>query len=129
MFFDEYQYKSAKSKWDYTCEETLELMLTELGLRPAHKGFKYLYHAILAVYQDSRLEKNMVTVLYESIAAKYETTAACVERAMRHTLLVAAETKADFRPCLKLFGTRTPPPPKKFIITFAGELRKRYPLE
>lgn len=71
----------------------LEMMVTEIihqiGI-PAHiKGYHYLRVAIILSVKDGEIMGLITKLLYPTIAKKYNTTSACVERAIRHAIGVA----------------------------------------
>ncbi len=66
-------------------------ILHQLGI-PAHlKGYHYLRSSLLAVCQDTFRLTSMRQNLYPMIASSYHTTAACVERGIRHAVQTAWE--------------------------------------
>lgn len=70
-------------------EDVVTDMLHEIGV-PAHiKGYRFLRDAILMVIEDPELINAVTKELYPNIAAKNDTTASRVERAIRHAIEVA----------------------------------------
>src|SRR5690606_39192004 len=64
-------------------------LLHEIGI-PAHiKGYQYLREAIFMVIQEIELLGAVTKELYPSVAARFDTTASRVERAIRHAIEVA----------------------------------------
>lgn len=74
-------------------EPSLEIVITniihEIGV-PAHiKGYQYLRDSISLAVQDMDILNSITKQLYPTIAAKHNTTASRVERAIRHAIEVA----------------------------------------
>lgn len=61
--------------------------LDNIGLKKSNSGYDYFRTAILECLINPGY-KNCITQLYEVIAAKYDTTARCVERAIRHNFQI-----------------------------------------
>lgn len=71
---------------------------------PAHiKGYHYLREGIRMVYRDPRLINRITKELYPGIAAKFNTSASKVERAIRHAIEVAW-TRGKIENLNSLFG-------------------------
>lgn len=89
-------------------EEQKEVVVTkyliDLGV-PAHiKGYNYLRTAILAVMEDYRMLQNITKGLYPTVAKKYKTTGARVERAIRHAIEVSFDRTGNRDLIYKIFG-------------------------
>lgn len=62
---------------------------TQLGIRSNIKGYNYIKTAITLAYNDSTILESVTKRLYPDIAKIYNTTASCVERAIRHAIETA----------------------------------------
>lgn len=72
--------------------EDLERLVTgilmEIGV-PAHlSGYKFIRKALVAVIDRPELFSSLTRVLYPEIANQFDTTASCVERAIRHAISI-----------------------------------------
>lgn len=85
----------ASSSEELTDEERVRQSISSLFLRigiPAHLlGFRFAQEAIAMLVNDPMLMKNRTKVLYPMIAAKHQTSAFCVERAIRHAISLTWE--------------------------------------
>jgi two-component system response regulator (stage 0 sporulation protein A) len=61
-------------------------VLRKIGIQPNLKGYTYLKYAIAAGIGDKGLFESMTKEFYPAIANQYNTTASCVERAIRHSI-------------------------------------------
>ena len=61
-------------------------LLHALGMPSNIKGFQYITCAILMVYEDPNLIGQITKKLYPYISLKYNTSAAGVERNIRHSI-------------------------------------------
>ena len=76
-------------KSEATLEADVTNIIHEIGV-PAHiKGYQYLRDAIVMSVLDMEMLNSITTVLYPTIAKKYDTTTSRVERAIRHAIEVA----------------------------------------
>ena len=67
-------------------EARAEMLLLSLSVPPHLKGFRYLVHAILLSIEDESRLGNIMTGLYDRIAADYSVTGFSVERNARTAL-------------------------------------------
>lgn len=76
-------------------EKDMELSVTEilmkLGIPPHIKGYRYLRSAVIMAVNDMTLLDSVTKELYPSVAKAFNTTASCVERAIRHAICSAWE--------------------------------------
>ena len=78
--------KSARMK---AVEERITNIFITVGI-PAHiKGYQFLREAIKMAIEQPEIINSITKKLYPSIAAKFETSASKVERAIRHAIEVA----------------------------------------
>ena len=102
-------------------------LLHRLGV-PAHlKGFYYLREAILMCEAENGLMEGITKWIYPEIARRHKTTAARVERAMRHAITVAWE-RGDIDIIEQWFGycidnRRGKPTNSEFVTLVADRLR------
>lgn len=102
-------------------------ILHEMGI-PAHiKGYQYLREAIMMIIKDVDLLGAVTKELYPSIAARFDTTASRVERAIRHAIEVAW-SRGDVESVNRLFGhtisaERGKPTNSEFIAMVADRVR------
>lgn len=80
---------------ELTNEERVRQSISSLFLRigiPAHLlGFRFAQEAVVMLVDDPMLMKNRTKVLYPAIAQKHQTSAFCVERAIRHVITLTWE--------------------------------------
>lgn len=60
--------------------------LRRIGFRATHLGFVYYTRAVMLVMEDESYLRCLTTRLYPKIAETFQTTACCVEHAMRTDL-------------------------------------------
>ena len=77
--------------------------LLEMGVPARLTGYNYLKEAINMAVVDQSIMRGMTKRLYPTIAEKFETTPARVERAMRHSI-ETAWTRGDLETLHKRFG-------------------------
>lgn len=70
-------------------EKIVSSILSNTGILPNLKGYRYLKEAILAGYSDKTVLETVTKNLYPAIAAKNQATTDRVERAMRHAINTA----------------------------------------
>ena len=101
-------------------------ILKELGTPADLLGYFYLKYAIWLMSQDMSLMNDVTTILYPTIANKFNTTLWRVERAIRHAIEVAW-ARGNIELHHKLFGytidqAKGRPTNSEFIVTVADWL-------
>ena len=72
-----------------TLEERISALLLQLRV-PVHlSGYRFIRQAILLALAEPTLLDCVTYALYPAVAARYGTSASCVERAIRHAITVA----------------------------------------
>ena len=72
-----------------TLEERVSALLLQLRV-PVHlSGYRFIRQAILLALAEPTLLDCVTYALYPAVAARYGTSASCVERAIRHAITVA----------------------------------------
>lgn len=84
-------------------ETLIREMLLELGAPDHLLGHDYVVEAVLLVVEDRTYINNITFGLYPQLAAKFDTTAARVERAIRH-LIEVTWIRGDIDILSKYFG-------------------------
>ena len=84
-------------------EKIIRQILLELGAPDHLVGHPYIIQAILLVVEDGMYIHNITFGLYPQVAAKFETTAARVERAIRN-LIEVTWTRGDWEVLRRYFG-------------------------
>ena len=106
-------------------DNRIRFILSRLGLRANHKGFKMLVSAIHKMALDPDKYIGCITKsLYIDIADEFKTTWCCVERCMRFS--IASSKYADSMDCLKYLGNLDQPcnyTNSEFISTVAQLIR------
>lgn len=69
-----------------TVDELITIRLKDIGVPPHLKGYVYLKAAVSLVQQEQALLGKVTKELYPKIALKFDTTAARVERSIRHAI-------------------------------------------
>lgn len=110
-------------------ESVVQELLLELGAPDHLIGHPYMIEAILMVLADRKCIDNITFMMYPTLAAKFDTTAARVERAMRH-LIDVAWTRGDVDVLSRYFGNIVSPDKGKptngeFIARCANIVRMR----
>lgn len=110
-----------------TLESQITNVIQEIGI-PAHiKGYAYLREAITMVIENMDYLSAITKELYPDVAAKFDTTASRVERAIRHAIEVAWN-RGNFEAIDRNFGkpingNREKPTNGEFIAVIADKLR------
>ena len=118
---------TANKKFEVDLEAEIMLILREVGV-PAHiKGYLYLKESIGMIYHKTELLWKVTSGLYPDVAKKYKTTAARVERAIRHAIEVAW-SRGNGEAISKIFGntinvSKSKPTNSEFIAMIADRLR------
>ena len=89
-------------------EYLIRELLLELGAPDHLVGHPYTVQAILLVVQDRTYIDSITFGLYPQLAAKFDTTAARVERAIRH-LVEVTWTRGDWDVLGRYFGNTVSP--------------------
>ena len=105
-------------------------LLHDMGT-PAHiKGHYYLRSAIMEVYFNPQLLKNMMNGLYTTIANTYDTTPSCVERSIRNAVEATLD-RGDVEFLYSIFRNtisknKGKPTNREFIMMVVDVLRVRH---
>lgn len=67
-------------------EDEVCSMLIRCGISQNLKGFLYLKEAVMLSIHNPNITFQLTKILYPKVADKYETTAGCVERSIRHAI-------------------------------------------
>lgn len=70
----------------HATEYRLTTLLENIGVPKHIKGFRYIFDAVMMVYQNQECINKMTSVIYPNIAEQYKTNAGNVERAMRNAV-------------------------------------------
>ena len=89
-------------------EHLIRQLLLELGAPDHLVGHPYTVKAVLLCLEDRRYIDNITFILYPTVAAAFDTTAARVERAIRH-LVEVTWTRGDLDVLAKYFGNTVHP--------------------
>lgn len=89
-------------------EDLVRQLLLELGSPDHLLGHPYVVEAVLLVLHDQMYINNITFGLYPQLAAKFDTTAARVERAIRH-LVEVTWTRSDWAVLERYFGNTISP--------------------
>ena len=89
-------------------EYLVRQLLLELGSPDHLLGHPYVVEAVLLVLSDQMYINNITFGLYPQLAAKFDTTAARVERAIRH-LVEVTWTRGDWDVLGRYFGNTVSP--------------------
>lgn len=109
-------------------EEQIRQILLELGAPDHLLGHPYVVEGILLVAQDRTYINNITFGLYPQLAARFDTTASRVERAIRH-LIEVTWTRGDMDIIAKYFGNtvsmdKGKPTNGEFIARLANVIRQ-----
>ncbi len=104
-------------------------ILLELGAPDHLVGHPYVVEAIMLVVEDRTYINNITFGLYPQLAARFDTTAARVERAMRH-LIEVTWLRGDIDILSKYFGNtisldKGKPTNGEFIARIANVVKQR----
>ena len=89
-------------------ETVLRQILLELGAPDHLLGHSYVVQAVLLVVHDRMYINNISFGLYPQLAARFDTTAARVERAIRH-LVEVTWSRGDLKVLEQYFGNTVSP--------------------
>jgi len=107
-------------------EYLIRQIMLDLGTPENLVGHPYMVEAILLVVEDRAYIDNVTFGLYPQVAAKFDTTAARVERAMRH-LIEVTWARSDMDTLSRHFGNtvhawKGKPTNSEFIARIANEV-------
>ena len=110
-------------------ETLIRQILLELGAPDHLLGHAYIIQAILLVVEDRTYINSITFGLYPQLAAQFGTTAARVERAMRH-LIEVTWTRGDMEVLTRYFGNtvsadKGKPTNGEFIARLANVVKQR----
>lgn len=110
-------------------EELTRQILLELGAPDHLVGHPYVVYGILLVVENRTYIRNITFGLYPQIAARFDTTATRVERAMRH-LIEVTWTRGDLDVLDRYFGNtvsmdKGKPTNGEFIARIANVVKQR----
>lgn len=110
-------------------EDILRQVLLELGAPDHLLGHPYVVQAVLLVLYDQMYINNITFGLYPQLAARFDTTAARVERAIRH-LIEVTWARGDLDVLARYFGNTVSPDKGKptngeFIARLANIVRQK----
>ena len=110
-------------------ETMLRQILLELGAPDHLLGHPYVIQAVLLVVHDQMYINNITFGLYPQLAARFDTTAARVERAIRH-LVEVTWSRGDMDVLMRYFGNtvsaeKGKPTNGEFIARLANVVKLR----
>lgn len=110
-------------------ESMIRDILLELGAPENLLGHPFMVDAILLVVEDRTYIDNIMFGLYPQVAAHFDTTAARVERALRH-LIEVIFSRGDWDILLRYFGNTIDPDKGKptnseFVARIANVVKQR----
>ena len=110
-------------------EDILRQILLELGAPDHLLGHSYVIQAVLLVLHDRMYINNITFALYPQLAARFDTTAARVERAIRHLVEVTWD-RGDLDVLMHYFGNTVSPQKGKptngeFIARLTNVVKQR----
>ena len=110
-------------------EACLRQILLELGAPDHLLGHPYVVQAVLLVLYDWMYIRNITFGLYPQLAARFDTTAGRVERAIRH-LIEVTWNRGDMDVLMRYFGNTVSPDKGKptngeFIARLANVVQAR----
>lgn len=110
-------------------ETILRQILLELGAPDHLLGHPYVIQGVLLVIHDQMYINNITFGLYPQLAARFDTTAARVERAIRH-LVEVTWSRGDMDVLMRYFGNTVSPDKGKptngeFIARLANVVKLR----
>ena len=110
-------------------EDILRQVLLELGAPDHLLGHPYVVQGVLLVLYDQMYINNITFGLYPQLAARFDTTAGRVERAIRH-LIEVTWTRGDVDVLMHYFGNTVSPEKGKptngeFIARLANVVKQR----
>ena len=110
-------------------ETILRQILLELGAPDHLLGHPYVIQGVLLVIHDQMYINNITFGLYPQLAARFDTTAARVERAIRH-LIEVTWSRGDMEVLMRYFGNTVSPDKGKptngeFIARLSNVVKQR----
>ena len=119
--------KQKPQRTEVNIEALVTSVIHEIGV-PAHiKGYQYLREAIKIAVNDMEVINAITKVLYSLVAKTFATTPSRVERAIRHTIVVAWD-RGDLEVLQSFFGytisnSKGKPTNSEFIALIADKLQ------
>lgn len=98
-------------------EKEIYQLFKKLNVNPSMLGYIYLKEAMLMAQEDPDCIYTITRKLYPSIAAKYNTTASRVERAIRHSISVVFDSNDNTELRNEIFGPVNSVTNKTFIAS------------
>lgn len=89
-------------------EDEVCSMLIRNGISQNLKGYLYLKEAVMLAVRNPEITFELTKVLYPRVAEKYDTTAKCVERSMRHAIDKSWKESLEYGLELTLVFSRKP---------------------
>jgi len=110
-------------------ETILRQLLLELGAPDHLLGHSYVVQAVLLVLHDRMYIRNITFGLYPQLAARFDTTASRVERAIRH-LVEVTWSRGDLKVLERYFGNTVSPEKGKptngeFVARLSNVVKER----
>ena len=115
---------------NFKAPQELEISISEIlhrvGIPANVKGYRYIREAVELVVENPSMINSVTTVLYPTIARKFESTPSTVERAMRYAINLAWE-RGNLDILTSYFGyaskTENKPTNSEFVARIADDLR------
>lgn len=112
-----------------TTDSKVRETLAFVGVPTHLSGYEYLVEAIKMVVCDWEIRKEVTTILYPSVADKFDTTSSRVERAIRHAIEVVFDNNYNADTVYSMFGntisTKKGYPTNSHFISAVAEYVKR----
>lgn len=113
-----------------TKDELITVRLKDIGVPPHLKGYVYLKAAVSLVLDDPALLGKVTKELYPKIALKFDTTAARVERSIRHSIEQVWVRSESVSHIASVFGyseahLKSKPSNSEFIAMIVDSLGKK----
>ena len=117
--------KTNDARKSASIEEKISEIFISIGIPPHIKGYSYLREGIKMTIEKPYIINSVTKELYPAIAARFETTASKVERAIRHAIEVAWN-RGRIDAINAIFGARLylgteKPTNSEFIALIGGE--------
>lgn len=88
VFFSKQNFNNKKNSTTqtYRIEETVKMLLLEIGIPANLNGYSFLSYAICLLVEQDKISGKITKELYPAVALKFGSTVSRVERAIRHAI-------------------------------------------
>lgn len=122
--------RDVASDYSHSVDALISEYLSEVGIPPSLKGYRYIITAVKEVMRDETVLEGITKILYPNVAKIHCSTSQRVEKAIRHAIEVAwsrndgSKLKEKFR--YATASGRTRPTNSEFIAILSENIKLSY---